>query len=185
MICNSQRGIAHAAPFSTRGASNNWIQVPGTSLDDALQLRRHPAAVKVARLRYDLLAVDEAVPGPGVEGEEASDRLETGRRRLLSPYAIAHVFQPVEAQGKVRRHALPLAPRLASGFGERHLDRRRRQIVCYIPTTRVPESVVMWPAAELDAVLLSYNFSSPAPGTNISGRQKAEWPVRVHLLGGW
>lgn len=43
------------------------VEVARPSLDDALQFRRDPAAVKVAGLWHDLLAVHEAIPRPCVE----------------------------------------------------------------------------------------------------------------------
>src|ERR1700761_3386444 len=74
--------------LASAGSRKHGVPVPPLSLDAALDLARHPAAVEVARLRLHLLAVDVALPGAGVEGEIAGDGLVAVRGGAVGADAV-------------------------------------------------------------------------------------------------
>lgn len=125
-------------------SNNNRVPVPISPLDDAADVARDPPAVEVARLRLDLLAVDEAVPGPGVEGEVVPDGGEGRRGPLVGPDAVRDPRRPGcrVGGGPVGRCALPLAVRLARRLGEGDLDGRRGEVVCCSVAGWVSESTL-------------------------------------------
>lgn len=110
--------------------SDYGIQIARPPLDDALNLTRHPSAVKVARLGLHPLAVDEAVPRAGVEAQVPAQGLEPGRRAVVRPDAVGDGAVR-EADAVVGCSAFPLAPAGAGRGLEGGLDAGGREVVSW------------------------------------------------------
>lgn len=109
--------------------SHDGIQIARLALDDALNLRRHPAAVEIAWLRLHALAVDGTVPRAGVEAQVPANGLEAGGRAVVRPYAVGD-GAVWEGDAVVRCGAFPLAPTGAGRGFEGGFDAGRGKIVC-------------------------------------------------------
>lgn len=127
------------------------VKISSLPLDDALQVRRDPSAVKVARLRLDPLAVDEALPRrPRVKRQVAAQRLKVGRRLLVRPDPVRHHRLAVPQRHlPVRRRTLPLAPCRAPGARQGRRQGRRREVVCCAADSHAKhaygqESALVW-----------------------------------------
>ena len=111
-----RRGGRRGAPTS-RGA--------GSALEGPGDLAADPAAVEVARLGDDDLAVERAlVHQGGIEGDGAADRLEARRGVGVEPGGARHDGAVGAGRVEVARRALELAEGPAAAGGRR---RRRRR----------------------------------------------------------
>lgn len=109
-----------------------WIKVARPALDNSFNLGGDPSSVKVSRLCLDLLPVHVAVPRPGVEGKVALDGLKAGRRIVVRPDPIGDRLIVAALHGVVRCGAFPFTIGLPAGRLQRDLERRGREVVCYV-----------------------------------------------------
>lgn len=121
--------VADIPNLQVRGLDNG-IPVVVPALGDARDIRSDPSAVEVTWLRLDLLSIDEAVPGSGVEGKISLDRYEPARWVIVGPDAVR-----CSHSGRGRRDlvvcccALPLAPGLPTCLCQGQFEGRRWKVV--------------------------------------------------------
>ena len=82
--------MTRGRPAHLRSVSPSQLppQSARATLNLALYLARHPAAVEITRLRSYALAIDVAFPGPIVKAEIVFNFLESACGILIIPYAV-------------------------------------------------------------------------------------------------
>ena len=103
------------------------------SFDLALNIARHPASIKVSRLRFHFLTINKAIPGLRIETNVTLYRFKTLVRGFVAPCSILYdLFVPVgRLEVPVCSTTFPLAERGVGGWLQWDCQGRTGNIVCW------------------------------------------------------
>lgn len=90
-----------------------------------IDITRGPSAIKVARLRDHLLAIDIAIPRTRIKAQIVLDLLEATRRIAIGPDSRLGYIVRISwvSEVVVRSDSLPFAVRIAAVLAQRDFER--------------------------------------------------------------